>query len=91
MDLFVSRQHGLDPDQEEQLQQPPEERVPHPGGDHGRGVPGAEQHQHAHHQGVHLRPRGQHEAVQPGGADGEGGAQHRRPGGHLALRRHPAQ
>lgn len=88
---FIVRQHGVDPDSKEQLQQPPEEHLPRPRGHLRRRVSHAEQHQHTHHQGVHLRPRGQDEAVQPRGTDGEGGAQHRRPGGHFTLRSHSAQ
>lgn len=85
------RQHRLDPDTQEQLQQPSEKPLPRARGHLRRRVPHAEQHQHSHHPGVHLRPRGQHEAVQRGGAHGEGGAKHRSPGGHFALRHHLAQ
>lgn len=61
----VIRQHGLDSDPEEQLQQPAEERLPRSCGHFRRRASRTEQHQHAHHPSVHLRPRGQHEAVQP--------------------------
>lgn len=87
----VFRQHGVDPHPEEQLQQPPEERLPRAGGHFRRRLPDAEQHQHPDGQSVHLRPRGQHEAVQRRGAHGEGGPQHGSAGGHLALRHHSAQ
>lgn len=87
----ISRQHGVDPNAAERLQQPPEERLPRPRGHFGRRLPHAEQHQHADRQGLLVRPRGQHEAVQRRGTNGAGGPQHRRPGGHLALRHHPAQ
>lgn len=87
----VFRQHGVDPDPQEQLQQSAEERLPRARGHFRRRLSHAKQHQHADHQSVHLRPRGQHEAVQRRGADGAGGAQHRSPGGHFALCHHPAQ
>lgn len=87
----VFRQHGLDLDPEEQLQQSAEEHLPRACGHLGRRVPDAKQHQHPDGQGVHLRPRGQHEAVQRRGAHSEGGTQHGSLGGHFALCHHPAQ
>lgn len=87
----VFRQHSLDPHPEEQLQQSAEEHLPRARGHFGRRVPDAKQHQHPDHQSVHLRPRGQHEAVQRRGAHSEGRTQHRSPGGHFALCHHSAQ
>lgn len=89
--LHGFRQHGVDPDAEEQLQQPPEERLPRARGHLGQREPHAEQHQHADGPRVHVRSRRQYEAVQRRGAHGQGRAQHRGAGGHLALRHDPAQ
>lgn len=91
LSFFFCRQHGLDPDAQEQLQQFAEERVPRTCGHLRRRVPHAEQHQHTDRPGLHLRPGREHEAVQRRGADGEGGAEHGSPGGHLTVCRHLTQ
>ncbi len=87
----VFRQHGVDPDTEEQLQQSTEERLPRACSHFGWRVSNAEQHKHPDHQSVHLRPGGQHEAVQRRGAHSKGGTQHWSPGCHFALCHHSAQ
>lgn len=85
------RQHRQHRDAAGRVQPPRDERVLPARGDLRQRLPDPEQHQHADRTRVRLRQPREHAVVQPGGPALLRRPHDRRPGGHTALRHHPAQ